>query len=229
MASESFARHMHGDIALDICWDCRAIWFDKLESAQLSPAAVIALFRRIHEHRDQLTQAYGDTMRCPRCNATLELTNDRLRNNRLRYHRCPNGHGRLTAFMQFLREKEFVRTLSPAEIDALKATVTQVRCSSCGAIIDVQKDAACGYCKAPLAILDANAVDKALATLSETDRKRTQPNTEEITAAFASMFTTRTSIPREPGWTAAGGSRSPAPDVVDLVVAGISFLFDKRT
>lgn len=229
MSAETFARHMHGDVTLDICWDCRAIWFDKLESAQLSPAAVIALFRQIHEHRDQLTQAYADNLRCPRCAAMLVLTNDRLRNNRLRYHRCPNGHGRLTAFMQFLREKEFVRTLSPAEIDTLKATVTQVRCSSCGAIIDVQHDASCGYCKSPLAILDANAVQKALATLAETDRKRTQPNTEEITAAFAAMLTTRTSIPREPGWATSGTGLHTGPDVVDLVIAGIGYLFDRRS
>lgn len=228
MASETFARHMHGAVTLDICWECRAIWFDKYESTQLAPAAVIALFRQIHEHRDQVTQAYADVMRCPRCNATLVLTHDMLRNNRLRYHRCPNGHGRLTAFMQFLREKEFVRTLSATEIETLKATVTQVRCSSCGAVINLERDAACGYCRSPLAILDASAVEKSLAALVEIERKRAEPSSADIAAAMIAMNPERSATSRNHVWGMDLSGASASPDVVDLVITGISYLFDRR-
>jgi hypothetical protein len=36
---------------------CQAIWFDQYESAQLTPSAVIDLFRRIHDHRDDARTA----------------------------------------------------------------------------------------------------------------------------------------------------------------------------
>lgn len=228
MATETFARNMHGDVVLDICWDCRAIWFDKFESTQLAPAAVIALFRRIHEHREQITQAYADIMRCPRCDATLVLTHDRLRNNRIRYHRCPKGHGRLTAFMQFLREKEFVRTLSATEIETLKATVSQVRCSSCGAVINLERDAACGYCRSPLAILDATAVEKSLAALVEIERKRAEPSTADIAAAMIAMNPERSAVTRDRLWGLELTRATASPDIVDLVISGIGYIFDRR-
>jgi hypothetical protein len=37
---------------------------------------------------------------------------------RFSYWRCPDEHGRLTPFFQFLREKQFVRSLTPAELGA---------------------------------------------------------------------------------------------------------------
>ena len=42
-----------GELILDICWDCHAIWFDQFESTSLAPKSVIELFRLIHEHRDK--------------------------------------------------------------------------------------------------------------------------------------------------------------------------------
>lgn len=228
MTTETFARQMHGEVVLDICWDCRAIWFDKFESNQLAPVAVIALFRQIHEHRDQVTRAYADIMRCPRCNATLQLTHDMIRNNKLRYHRCPNGHGRLTAFMQFLREKEFVRTLSAAEIETLKATVSQVRCSSCGAVINLERDAVCPYCRSPLAVLDASAVEKSLAALVEIERKRSEPSTADIAAAMIALNPERSATPQDRLWGMRLTGTDSSPDVVDLVISGISYLLDRR-
>jgi hypothetical protein len=125
---------------------------------------VIELFRLIHEHRDKPARALADTMSCPACATRLVFTQDLQKTNRINYHRCPKGHGRLTTFFQFLREKQFVRTLSPVEVERLRATVKQVRCSGCGAPVDLGKDPACGYCRSPISILDAEAVEKALAS-----------------------------------------------------------------
>jgi Zn-finger nucleic acid-binding protein len=226
MEHHGFPRHVHGDVEIDVCWSCHVIWFDQYESAQLSPAAVIALFRLIHEHREQAPRALAGTLICPRCSATLALTHDMQRSNRLRYHRCPDGHGRLISFMQFLREKSFVRSLSAPEIESLKASVSQVRCSSCGAVIDLARDTACSYCRAPLAILDAEAVNKALAALTEADRAKVSPTTTTVAAAFESILASHRMSHRLPGespWTK--DVSSPASAIVDLVVAGIGQLF----
>lgn len=226
MDHQRFANRLRGELALDICWDCHAIWFDRYESAQLAPAAVLSLFQQIHEHRTQPTHALHEPMRCPRCPATLLLTHDMQRSNRLQYHRCPAEHGRFTTFMQFLREKEFVRSLSKAEIDTLRATVAQVSCSSCGAVVNVERDAACGYCRAPLAILDAKAVDKALAALSDAERKRTAPPPTDMAAAFESLLAAYKTPKQESSvWMRDVTAATHSREVVDLVVAGIGQLF----
>ena len=86
--------------------------------------------------------------------------------------RCVEGHGRLSSFFQFLREKEFVRTLTKLEVARLQAHVTQVRCSSCGAPVDLVHDAQCSFCHAPISILDADAVKRTIAELTEQERHR---------------------------------------------------------
>lgn len=214
-------RQPHGSVELDLCYGCHAIWFDQFESAQLTPGAVIELFGRIHEHRDSTARPLADGARCPHCRERLVLTQDVQRTNRIAYHRCPKGHGRLTSFLQFLREKNFVRSLSGPEIDRLRASVAQVRCSGCGAPVDIARDAACGYCRAPLSVLDAEAVAKTLAALGEAERRRTHRDPAEIAAALA------------PGRLARPGSlltrdihpMQSTPAMVDLVVEGIGALF----
>lgn len=166
MATHAGERAMGDPTMLDICWSCRAIWFDGQESAQLSPAGVVALFRAIHENTRE-PQPLAAAMRCPRCPEALALRQDLVRTGRIAYYRCLGGHGRLTLFNQFLIEKGFVRALRPAELATLRAQVAQVRCSGCGAPVDLVRDTACGHCRAPIAVLDADAVRKALATWSQ--------------------------------------------------------------
>ena len=68
MQIHRFKRHLHGEIALDICFACQGIWFDDFESVQLAPAGVLELFRLLHEHHDDPRQPWRDTLQCPRCN-----------------------------------------------------------------------------------------------------------------------------------------------------------------
>jgi len=172
MERRAFERKPLGAVELDLCFACHAIWFDQYESAQLTPGAVIKLFGQIHEHDDAPARPLRDNLRCPACKKALALTNDVQRTNRISYYRCAEGHGRLTTFVQFLREKNFVRSLSGPEIDRLKAEVKQVRCSSCGGPVSLERDAACSYCRAPVSILDPAAVRATLAELSAAERKR---------------------------------------------------------
>jgi hypothetical protein len=220
-------RSAHGELNLDICWDCHAIWFDQFESTSLAPKSVIELFRLIHEHREKPARALADSMRCPVCTTRLVLTQDLQKTNRISYHRCPQSHGRLTTFFQFLREKQFVRSLSPVEIERLKATVKQVRCSGCGAPVDLGKEPACGYCRAPVSILDAEAVQKALAGLSESDRKRTKPEPETVSAAYDALIATHRKPAAGSLWTRDISPMQSSAGLTDLLVEGISHLIFK--
>ena len=172
MQRQAFARKPDGQLELDVCWVCHAIWYDHFESTALAPGAVIELFRLIHEHRDSPPRPLADVLDCPACNRRLALTHDIQRTNRISYYRCPQSHGRLTTFFQFLNEKSFVRSLTPAEIERLKVTVKQVRCSSCGAPVDIGRDPQCSFCRSPVAVLDADAVRKTLAELDAAEKRR---------------------------------------------------------
>ena len=172
MQKRRFARKPLGHVDLDLCWACHGIWFDQYESAALTPGAVLELFHEIHDHRERPPRPIGDASRCPQCRGRLKLTHDIQRTNRIAYYRCAEGHGRFTTFFQFLREKNFVRSLSVGEIAQLRAKVAQVRCSSCGAPVALERDAQCGYCRAPVSILDADAVGKTIAELSAAEQRR---------------------------------------------------------
>jgi hypothetical protein len=185
MTPRAFDRRPLGRLTLDLCHPCRGIWFDQYESAQLTPGAVIELFREIHEHRDAPAHPLAERKPCPECRAPLQLTHDVQRTNRIVYFRCASGHGRFTTFYQFLREKSFVRSLTPPEIERLRAHVAQVRCSSCGAPVDLARDPQCAYCHAPISILDAEAVSRTLEELGQAERRR---NTVDPQAAIDSLL-----------------------------------------
>ena len=61
------------------------------------------------------------------------------RSTRFEYFRCPHDHGRLTTFFDFLKEKDFVRPLTPPQIAELRKNIQVVNCSNCGAPIDLAK------------------------------------------------------------------------------------------
>ena len=219
----------HGEVLIDICWDCHAFWFDRLESAQLAPAAVVELFRLIHEHRDRPARPLAEQMACPACAGPLNFTHDLQRTNRINYYRCARSHGRLTTFLQFLREKQFVRSLSPTEIERLRATVKQVRCSGCGAPVDVAKDAACSFCRAPLSILDPNAVNDALAkwqgaSASAVAVANRKPDADAVLKALLASEPAKSRAAAAPLGKLGATLET---ELVDLVVDGLAYLFSR--
>ncbi|RIX49551.1 MAG: hypothetical protein D3M94_00665 [Rhodocyclales bacterium GT-UBC] len=178
MAVEKFKHRMQGEIELDLCFNCQAIWFDNFESVQLAPGGIIELFRLIHAHRDEPRQALSEVLNCPRCNEKLLHGMDIAKGGRFNYHRCLQQHGRFTTFAQFMIEKGFVRQLHEAELDTLKAQIGSIRCNGCGAAIDIKQDHACPHCKAPITILDTGAVEKALATYQQVEAQRSVRDVE---------------------------------------------------
>jgi hypothetical protein len=176
MAKHRFERQHHGEVVLDLCFSCHGIWFDEFESGQITPGGVIALFKLIHEHGDATRLPLRDPLSCPRCGDRLLHGLDVAHpGGRFNYHRCLQKHGRFTTFAQFMIEKGFVRQLTATEIDRLAAKVGSVRCTGCGAPVDIRRDHACGHCRAPIAILDPEAVEQALARYRHAEIRRTAP------------------------------------------------------
>ena len=173
MRSLELERKPLGTLTIDYCRDCQALWFDAFESVQLTPGATLDLFGAIRAATPVDRKPLPATLACPRCREPMRLTQDVQKTTRFSYHRCPYGHGRFTPFFQFLREKDFVRPLPAVELARLKSYVRVVRCSSCGAPIDLATQTACNYCRAPIAVLDSEAVARTVTSLGEAERRRT--------------------------------------------------------
>lgn len=221
LARRAFDRRTGGQVDLDLCFACHAIWFDQYESAQLTPGAVIGLFRAIHEGQAAAARPLPAKLACVQCRGPLKLTQDLQRNTRISYFRCGAGHGRLSTFGQFLREKDFVRDLTATEVEKLRATVAQVRCNGCGAPVPISQQATCGYCRAPISMLDAAAVERTLAALGEAERRRT--TVDPLAAMDAVLAGQR--VERLARATEANHFAAKAAVTVDLATAALDFLF----
>lgn len=142
---------------VDVCTQCRAFWFEPFETLHLTPASTMKLFTLIAEGAGN-AGAFPASSHCPTCGARLLLTHDRQRNTPFTYWRCDAGHGRFTPFVDFLREKDFIRPLSPQQLAELRQNVQTIHCANCGAAIDLAHDSTCGHCGAALSMLDMKKV-----------------------------------------------------------------------
>ena len=67
MQSIDLDRKPDGQVTIDLCGDCQAIWFDSFESAQLTPGATLELFRVIHSTAPETRRTMPSDLPCPRC------------------------------------------------------------------------------------------------------------------------------------------------------------------
>jgi hypothetical protein len=166
MDQRPFDRLYGRSIDLDICHACQVIWFDDRELLQLAPRSTLDLLAAIAKEQDAPRTALAATLSCPRCATRLEETHDLQRATRFTYFRCPSGHGRCLTYFQFLRAKNFVRTLNGDEMAELRRRIRQVNCTNCGAPIDLERGV-CEFCRTPLGVLDPDQMQKAVAQLKE--------------------------------------------------------------
>ena len=172
MTEQDFERNYGTVVRVDICHECGALWFDRWEDLALTPGAVLHLFVVINDNQPAQRNPLGDNLACPRCRARLALTKDLQRSTRFQYWRCPAEHGHFITFFEFLREKNFIRPLSAAEVNRLKQNIHSVTCSSCGAPVDLTAGAVCAYCHAPLSMLDAKQMDTVVQELKREEARR---------------------------------------------------------
>jgi len=171
MTTRSLDGHLGTQVELDLCAACQVIWFDRLESLRLAPGATLSLFKTIGEGKQTAPPRLADPLKCPRCGIRLLATHDRQRNTPFQYRRCPREHGRLITFFDFLREKDFVRPLSAAQLAELRTNVKTVNCSNCGAPIDLVHTSECAHCGTPVSMLDVKQIEAAVAALKQADEE----------------------------------------------------------
>jgi Zn-finger nucleic acid-binding protein len=159
-------------VQIDVCALCQVFWFDRHESLKLAPASTLRVFTRIGEASASGRTPISSLLKCPRCHAHLSLTHDQQRNTPFEYWRCPHDHGRLITFFQFLREKDFIRPLSQAQLVELRRNVQSVNCSNCGASIDLAKESVCAHCGTALSMLDLDQAKDIVAQLKRAAEPR---------------------------------------------------------
>jgi DNA-directed RNA polymerase subunit RPC12/RpoP len=174
MQAQTLEGHSGTSVQIDGCLACQSFWFDTHESIALTPGGTLALFRLIGEQATQRPGTHADIARCPRCRARLGVAHDMQRTTRFEYLKCPNGHGRLTTFFNFLREKDFIRPLTPQQITDLRQHLQTVNCANCGAPVDLASGAACTHCGSPLSMLDMRQAEALVAQLTHADNREKQ-------------------------------------------------------
>lgn len=170
-----FDGHHGRTIVLDLCAGCNGIWFDAMEAHQLTPGSTLALFQQMGAAVAEANRPLLDRKTCPRCRAGLTREVDKQRSTTFEAFRCPQGHGRYMTFGAFLRAKNFVRDLTPGEVEELRKHVQSVRCTGCGAAVDVRERSACEFCRAPIAMIDPDQLQRTIATLQEKETLRPKP------------------------------------------------------
>jgi len=208
-----------GALTLDVCFSCQGLWFDQFESQQIEPSGVLELFRQIHEHRDDARLPRNSKMSCPRCRVHLVQRFDISRYGRFSYHGCIEHHGRFTAFSALMVEKGFVRQLSAAEIEDLVQKVQIIRCSGCGAPIDIRTQTMCEHCHSPITILDPQAVEAAMNRL--TQAATPAPNADLLALADVLLDNERAKFHDALDEARAGNRSALSTPQVDLVSSGV--------
>jgi uncharacterized protein YbaR (Trm112 family) len=225
MSEQAFERNYGTVVSIDICHPCGALWFDRWEDLSLAPGAVLRLFVVVNDNQPARRNPLGTTLACPRCRTPLVLTTDMQRTTRFQYWRCPAEHGHFMTFFQFLREKNFVRPLSPAEVDTLRQNVKSVTCSSCGAPVDLNAGAVCPYCRAPLSMLDARQVDSVVQELKREEARRDEAARGAIDPALAGRLAAdRMSVDERFAHLGDASWDFKLSDGVGLVEAGVAAL-----
>jgi hypothetical protein len=153
MVSMTLSARLGTTLDVDVCPTCHAFWFDEFESLRLTPAAILKLFEMI-TGQDEPAGWPARALLCPRCTGPLGLTHDRQNATKFEYWRCERDHGRFITFLNFVREKNFIRPPSPRQLAELRASVRTINCSNCGGPIDLASDAACSHCGSPVTIFD---------------------------------------------------------------------------
>jgi len=176
------------DFEADVCRTCQAFWFDRYENTRLSAGSTIRLFNLIAEQKSAAGAALREPLNCPRCRGHLTLTHDiQQRSTRFEYWKCTK-HGHFITFLQFLKEKDFVRPLTPPQIAELRQNVQMVNCSNCGGPIDLVKQSTCTHCGSPLTMIDMSQI---AAHVQELEQAAASPPPKPSNSAHTFNWTLR--------------------------------------
>jgi Zn-finger nucleic acid-binding protein len=167
-------RRLHGHVGrpvlVDHCAACRLVWFDRLESVQLSGLGWVELLREFaRDEGFEPAPPRGQTLACPECRAALKVVHNRSRWGRFPMLECPQRHGHLNSDAAVLAERGLVRPLLPPERAAIRAQQRTLHCLSCGAAAEFDDALGrapgsdhCRFCDSPLLVFDLPRLARAL-------------------------------------------------------------------
>jgi hypothetical protein len=162
-------------VQVEHCATCRLVWFDTLESVQLTGLGWVELLRELGRAEAASRAAAASpvmpgpapaparppTLGCPVCERALKTVHNRTRWGRFPMQECAAGHGHLNTDAGLLAERGLVRVLLPPERSALLARRRVLHCLSCGAAADGEGDS-CAWCASPLLVVDLPRLGHAL-------------------------------------------------------------------
>jgi len=159
---------------VDLCAGCHLLWFDNLESVNLSGRGVLDLLRAIDAAHGSAHTPLGERLTCPRCDGVLKHVHNLTSLGRTAQHECARGHGAAQSFSLYLGEKGFVRPLLQPELQRMRAPAGHAApfaCLNCGAPFDPSQRDMCSFCASPVRMLDVlplmRAVDRQTGQLAE--------------------------------------------------------------
>ncbi len=173
---ELFYRPEPADI--EVCLTCNVLWFDHAECLGMTARSVLDLFQYLNQSGMKPRMPLSAGSSCPHCRIVLEKTQDMQRATRFSYWRCPEKHGELYTFTQFLLNKNFIRSPTPEDLAKLRKLVRQVTCSQCGGPIDLIKDTVCPHCSTAIALVDPDGIAKAVQELEARDAQQSRTASE---------------------------------------------------
>ncbi|HET7526648.1 MAG TPA: hypothetical protein VFK10_11955, partial [Burkholderiaceae bacterium] len=146
----------------DHCASCRLVWFDAMESVNLSGLGWIRLLRELQRGAaGEPPVPRPPTLACPVCHATLKPVHNATRFGRFPVLECGQRHGHLHGHSGMLAERGLVRPLLGPERLALAQEERRLDCFNCGAPCDGQSDE-CSHCASPLVVIDLPRLAAAL-------------------------------------------------------------------
>ncbi len=153
--------HYGHTVEIDVCRHCDLVWFDDIESAQLSGPALLALIGEMATSQTLPHELLRDDARCPRCDGALQLVHNESRWGRSTQLQCRRRHGAYQSFAQFLQEKGLLRPMSMIDRAKLLRDRGRIDCVNCGGAIG-KDDALCPWCKSIPSLLDVARLAHAL-------------------------------------------------------------------
>lgn len=161
MQALSLRAHYGQPLEVDLCETCRLVWFDGLESVQLSSTSWIDLLLALEDRDTPVTPPEASRLGCPHCARPLDETFNQTRWGRFRSLGCPAGHGWLQPQTQLLAERGLLRPPTRGERAAMAAEHQTWHCLNCGAPT-VGREADCTHCRTPLLLFDLPRLAEAL-------------------------------------------------------------------
>jgi hypothetical protein len=157
----ALAGHYGRSVELDLCAPCHLVWFDTVESARLSGAALLELIATMALSQTLPHQPLQAQVCCPRCSGGLKTVHNSTRWGRSLQLECEHGHGAYQSFAQFLQEKGLLRPMSRLDRAQIIARQGHIACVNCGAAIGTG-DEQCSFCQSVPSLLDVARLARAL-------------------------------------------------------------------